>query len=337
MPFANDIFAICSDAEFEAAALETFRFQAAHCAPYAEYLHLLGVDPATIRTVADIPFLPVEVFKVREVYGSPGALPNEAELVFTSSGTTGHDTSTHYVASAALYRESFLSGFGRFWGQPEEWLFFALLPSYLERAGSSLVCMAKGLMEASGSLYGGFFLDDFAALLDGLQKAAADGSRRIMLLGVSFALLDFSEWLAAQGLSLHLPDSAVVMETGGMKGRRRETSREELHSVLCRTFGVGTVASEYGMTELLSQAYSRSGGIFECPPWMRIAGRDLQNPLRPAAPGVRAAVNVIDLANRFSCSFIATQDSAIVNADGSYRLLGRLAGAQLRGCTMLAE
>ncbi len=318
---------------FDALALDIFRFQAAHCAPYRQYLDLLGVEPSRVVSVAEIPFLPVEFFKSRRIWSAPS--DRQPEVVFTSSGTTGTETSRHEVAFAELYNVSFTRGFEHFYGSPSSWSIFALLPSYLERSGSSLVWMVERL-QAQNSASGGFYLYDYDKLTADLQKAAQNG-QKILLIGVAFALLDYAEYLASRSLTLSLPSDAVVMETGGMKGKRREVSRETIHEALCGAFGVKRVHSEYGMTELLSQAYSDGEGLFRCPPWMRVATRDLQSLLMPAETGTVGGVNVIDLANLWSCSFLEIQDRGVVYADGSFRVLGRIEGAQLRGCNMLVE
>lgn len=322
-----------SEAGFERIALEVFRFQASACEPYRRYIDLLGVDPLTVTETGDIPFLPVEFFKSHRIYGAP--MDQEPEIVFTSSGTTGSETSRHYVRSTTLYEQSFTKGFEHFYGPAGEWSIFALLPSYMERTGSSLVYMVERL-QSQNKARGGFYLYDHDKLTANLMKAAEKGEK-ILLIGVSFALLDYAEYLAARKVRLHLPDNAVVMETGGMKGRRSEIPRDTMHEMLCKAFGVGAVHSEYGMTELLSQAYSVGEGLFRCPPWMWISTRDLQDPLRPIPVGEVGGVNVIDLANLYSCSFIAVQDRGIVYDDGSFRVLGRIEGAQLRGCNMLIE
>lgn len=330
----NRIFEVTPES-FDRTALEVFRFQAAHCPPYRRYLELLGItDPGSIRSVGEIPYLPVEVFKTQRVYASS----REPEIEFTSSGTTGAETSRHLVADAGLYEESFMRGFSYFYGDPGEWSVFALLPAYLEREGSSLVYMVEHL-QAQNETRGGFFLYEYDKLFEALRKAVKNGEK-ILLIGVAFALLDFADYLAqredAEGV---LPENAVVMETGGMKGRRREISREEMHVTLAQAFGVNSIHSEYGMTELLSQAYSDGEGVFRCPPWMRIGLRDLQNPLKPVeGVGVPGGVTVIDLANLYSCAFLAIQDRGVrVDAEGAFSVLGRIDGAQIRGCNMLVE
>lgn len=322
-------------ARFEALALEVFRFQASACEPYRQYIELLGLNPFEVTDIKCIPYLPVEFFKTHRIYSA--AFEKEPEIVFTSSGTTGSETSRHFVAEAALYEQSFEKGFEHFYGTAEEWSIFALLPSYMERTGSSLVYMVERL-QAQNRAAGGFYLYDHDKLTADLEKAAERGEK-ILLIGVAFALLDYAEYLSAlsSATALNLPETAVVMETGGMKGRRREVSRETMHETLCKAFGVSAIHSEYGMTELLSQAYSDGEGLFRCPPWMRVSTRDLQNPLQPLVAGQIGGLNIMDLANLYSCSFIAVQDRGIVYDDGSFRVLGRIEGAQLRGCNMLIE
>lgn len=322
-----------SPAGFDALALDVFRFQAKHCELYRQYIDLLGIDPVQVSATNEIPYLPVEFFKNHRIYSVP--TDRQPETVFTSSGTTGQETSRHFVASAALYEESFMRGFEHFYGPAAGWSIFALLPSYMERTGSSLVWMVERL-HAQNKTCGGFYLYDQVKLNADLKKATENG-QKILLIGVAFALLDYAEYLSTNGITWHLPADAVVMETGGMKGRRREVSREAMHDELRKAFTVSFVHSEYGMTELLSQAYSSGDGLFRCPPWMRVSGRDLQNPLQPIEAEREGGLNIIDLANLYSCSFLAVQDRGIVYPDGSFRILGRIEGARLRGCNMLIE
>ena len=284
----DDILDIRTEAAFERAALDIFAFQARACAPYREYLGALGIDPGEVRQIGDIPFLPIGLFKSHRVYCGPG----EPEQVFTSSSTTGMTPARHYVASLALYEKTFRRAFGMFYGGMPV---FALLPSYLEREGSSLVYMADALIRSNG---GGFYLRDTDRLIADMERA--EGPR--ILLGVSYALLDLAE-----GPAPKLRDT-VVMETGGMKGRREEMPKEEMHRVLCRGLGVERIHSEYGMAELMSQAYSDGGGEFVCPPWMRVVVRDANDPFARLAPGASGGIDIIDLANLYSCAFIQTQD-----------------------------
>ena len=318
---ADDIFAIASDEEFRQVALEVFRFQAEHCAPYAEYLRLIEADPAAVRSIEDIPMLPIELFKTHDIYCGP----QPPQIVFTSSATTGMVPSRHLVADLSLYERAFTEGFRHFYGAPEQWSIYALLPSYLQRQGSSLVYMADRLIAASGR--GGFYLDNYEELL---ADMAADPHPNI-LLGVTYALLDVAEQYAPK---LH---DTIVMETGGMKGHRKEMAKSELHSLLCEAFGVERIASEYGMAELMSQGYSEGEGLFKAPRWMRILVRDVNNPFAHLPAGRRGAIDVIDLANLYSCSFIATQDVGTRYDDGSFRLEGRLSHSDIRGCNLLVQ
>ena len=316
----KSIFSIATQADFDRMTLEVFRFQAEACAPYREYLELLGVDPAAVECPKQIPFLPIELFKSHRVYcGS-----NPPQQIFTSSSTTGQSPSRHYVADLRIYEEAFTRSFELFYGPAEQTAIFALLPNYLEREGSSLIYMVEGLIRRGG---GGFYLYDHDALLRDME--AHQGKK--ILLGVSYALWDLAE---EQRGALH---DVIVMETGGMKGRREELPREEFHRLLCDAFGVQSIHSEYGMAELMSQAYSDGNGIFRTPPWMRICVRDLNDPFRLLPNGATGGVNLIDLANLYSCSFLQTQDLGKVYDDGSFRILGRISGSEIRGCNLLVQ
>lgn len=316
----KSIFSIATQADFDRMTLEVFRFQAEACAPYREYLELLGVDPAAVECPKQIPFLPIELFKSHRVYcGS-----NPPQQIFTSSSTTGQTPSRHYVADLRIYEEAFTRSFELFYGPAEQTAIFALLPNYLEREGSSLIYMVEGLIRRGG---GGFYLYDHDALLRNME--AHQGKK--ILLGVSYALWDLAE---EQRGALH---DVIVMETGGMKGRREELPREEFHRLLCDAFGVQSIHSEYGMAELMSQAYSDGKGIFRTPPWMRICVRDLNDPFRLLPNGATGGVNLIDLANLYSCSFLQTQDLGKVYDDGSFRILGRISGSEIRGCNLLVQ
>lgn len=283
--------------DFESRALDTFRFQAENCPPYRQYIELMGIDPNSITSFDQIPYLPIEIFRTHRVYTGD----KEPELIFNSSGTTGGETSTHYVKSAALYEESLLRCFTEFYGSPSQYELRTMLPSY--REGSSLLYMIEKL------------------------RPLCTGSK-ILLIGVTFALLEASE-------SGEAYRADIVMETGGMKGRDYQISREDLHEKLCRGFGVEKIHSEYGMCELLSQAYSSGDGVFRTPSSMRVSVRDLRNPMRTGIVGQRGGINVCDLSNRYSCSFVATGDSGILHEDGSFEVLGRIEGEILRGCNML--
>lgn len=299
------------DGDFEGVALEVFGRQSRDCAPYAEYLNAIGVRPEDVRRVGDIPFLPIEFFKTHRVYC--GA--REPELVFTSSGTGGAGSSKHYVARAAYYELTFRRAFERFYGEAS---IFALLPGY--RPESSLIYMVRGLG-------GRFYLGDPENLLHDIKKHRGPK----ILFGVGHALLELSENYPGP-----LKD-AVVMETGGMKGRREELSKEEFHRRLRDAFGVVEVHSEYGMAELSSQAYSSGGGVFVPPPWMRVVARDLNDPFDILAPGSRGGLNIIDLANLSSCAFIQTQDVGKVFVDGSFTVDGRADRSEIRGCNLLID
>ena len=313
----EEILAIRTAEEFSEAALELFQFQSRACLPYAAYLALIGVEPSEVKKVEDIPCLPIEVFKSQKVYCGP----QPAEKCFTSSATTGMTPSRHYMAHLADYEATFVAAYEQFYeGMP----IYALLPCYLEREGSSLVYMVDRLISRYG---GGFFLDDYDHLVEVLE---ADPRPKI-LLGVSYALLDLAEGYARP---LH---NTIVMETGGMKGRRKELPKAELHRVLCEAFGVEKIHSEYGMAELTSQGYSYGNGLFRTPSWMRVLVRDINDPFTLVGEGVRGGVNVVDLANRYSCAFIQTQDVGRVWADGSFALEGRITGADIRGCNLLIE
>ena len=316
----KSIFSIATQADFDRMTLEVFRFQVEARAPYREYLELLGVDPAAVECPKQIPFLPIELFKSHRVYcGS-----NPPQQIFTSSSTTGQTPSRHYVADLRIYEEAFTRSFELFYGPAEQTAIYALLPNYLEREGSSLIYMVEGLIRRGG---GGFYLYDHDALLRDME--AHQGKK--ILLGVSYALWDLAE---EQRGALH---DVIVMETGGMKGRREELPREEFHRLLCDAFGVQSIHSEYGMAELMSQAYSDGNGIFRTPPWMRICVRDLNDPFRLLPNGATGGVNLIDLANLYSCSFLQTQDLGKVYDDGSFRILGRISGSEIRGCNLLVQ
>lgn len=315
------IFTINSGSAFEEAALGVFRFQAAHCPPYRSYLQLIGVSPGKVTSVDDIPFLPIELFKTHRVYCGEG----DPEKVFSSSSTTGMTPSQHFVADISLYEASFVRGFELFYGNPADTAIFALLPNYLEREGSSLVYMFDRLIGMGTG--GGFYLHDLDRLVHDMENC----SRPKMLLGVTYALLDLAEQYPGK------LENTVIMETGGMKGRRRELPKEELHALLCDAFGVDAIHSEYGMAELLSQGYSSGKGIFRTPPWMKIVIRDLNDPFSFMQAGSAGGVNVIDLANIYSCSFIQTQDMGTADGTGEFRILGRITGSEIRGCNLLVQ
>ncbi len=321
MNFSDIIFSIHTDEEFCEVALELFRWQAERCAPYRQYIELLGIAPQSVKSIEQIPFLPIELFKSHDIYCGDG----EPEKVFTSSSTTGMIPSRHMMQSLAHYERTFTAAFEQFYGAAEQWSIYGLLPNYLQREGSSLVYMVDSLLKRCGS--GGFYLDDYEQLLADME---ADPKPKI-LLGVSYALWDLAERYAPK-----LTDT-IVMETGGMKGRREELSKEEFHKILTSAFGVDTIHSEYGMAELTSQGYSDGKGIFRSPAWMRVVVRDVNNPLKVLPAGSRGAISIIDLANISSCAFIATQDVGRTFADGAFMIEGRLTGADIRGCNLLVQ
>ncbi|GAB3867474.1 acyltransferase [Hymenobacter segetis] len=315
-------------ATFEAAALDLFRYQAVHCPPYAAYLAQLGRAPAAVAGLTDIPFLPIEFFKTHEVRTQPAEW--EPQETFLSSGTTLQQRSRHLVREPALYRENAARIFEQYYGPLTGWTFLALLPSYLEQGNSSLVAMVDYFAQQSGQTQPAFFLHDHAALRNALAEAKQVPGRRVMLIGVSYALLDFA---LEAGPAPEL-QGLTVLETGGMKGRRREMIREELHAELQRAFGPVGIHSEYGMTELLSQAYSLGDGRFHSPAPLRVLLRD---PSDPFSIGDRpdGAINVIDLANIDSCAFIETKDLARMHPDGSFEVLGRMDNSDVRGCNQM--
>ena len=314
---------------FDDATIQLFQLQAATNTVYKQYVKLLGIDPAQVKQPSQIPFLPIEFFKTHRIILEK--LSVEAE--FTSSGTSNTTTSTHYVHQLSVYEQSFFNAFEYFYGSPENYAILGLLPSYLERSGSSLVYMVEKLIQRSNKEKSVFYLNQFAALLQTLQ-ALEHNQQPYILVGVTYALLD----LAQEASNLNLPPlkHAIIMETGGMKGRRKEMVKEEMHAVLKQSFGVSTIHSEYGMTELLSQAYSKGEGIFQSPPSMRVVIRDVNDPFELLPIGRTGALNVIDLSNKYSCSFIATQDlGRILNANADFEVLGRFDNSDMRGCNLM--
>jgi phenylacetate-coenzyme A ligase PaaK-like adenylate-forming protein len=310
-------------AGFPQLALETFRRQAAENPVYRRYLELLGCEPASVTAMDRIPFLPIEFFKTHRVVTGPG----RETRIFESSGTTGAQTSKHYILDDEIYTDSLESGFRQFFGEPSDWCFLALMPSCLERQNSSLAFMMDQLIRRSGHPLGGFYLNNLNELAKNLESLEKSG-QKTMLIGVAFALLDLAE---QHPLPLK---STMVVETGGMKGRREELTRQALHGLLKAAFCLDSIGSEYGMTELLSQAWSTGGGIYRTPPWMKILIRDPYDPFRNMPDGKSGGIDVIDLANRFSCSFIQTQDLGIRHPGGGFEVLGRFDNSELRGCNL---
>jgi phenylacetate-coenzyme A ligase PaaK-like adenylate-forming protein len=321
---ATDIFTISSHKQFEKIALKVFRFQYENNLVYNEFCQFLKTDPHKVKSLQQIPFLPIQFFKSHAVVSNS----NPIQETFTSSGTTGMITSKHLVTDVSLYEESYRRGFAEFYGNIEDYVVLALLPSYLEREGSSLIYMVKDLIELSNQADSGFYLNDHDALISKLVELDNQG-QNVILFGVTFALLDLIEKLPFQ------LQHTIIMETGGMKGRRKEMIREELHEQLCQGFGVSAIHSEYGMTELLSQAYSLGDGVFECPSWMQILIRDTEDALTYIENRKTGGINVIDLANINSCSFIATQDLGKKNPNNSFEVLGRFDNSDIRGCNLM--
>jgi len=320
----QQVFSINNEQAFNNVALQIFKYQAENCKVYHDFITGLNINPENINTIHQIPFLPIEFFKSHKVLSSNSSVG----ITFTSSGTTGMITSSHMVTDVGWYTESFRGAFKLFYGDIEDYTVLALLPAYLEREGSSLIYMADDLIKQSNNPDSGFYLYNHDELYHQLKKQQA-ARKPTLLLGVTFALLDFVEQY-----TLNFPE-LIVMETGGMKGRRKEMIREELHKQLCDGFGVAAIHSEYGMTELLSQAYSKGEGIFNCPPWMKIITRDANDPLDLLQNDKAGGINIIDLANINSCSFLATQDLGKVYADGSFEVLGRFDNSDIRGCNLL--
>lgn len=320
----DTIFNIQTQAEFESASLEVFKFQFENNRVYRSFCDLLYIHPSDIKRIEDIPFLPIQFFKSHDVLSST----QPVEQIFTSSGTTGDATSKHQVTNLHIYKESFRRAFSHFYGPMEDYVVLALLPSYLEREGSSLIYMVEDMIKRSGQVESGFYLHNLSDLNDILIDLDKQG-RKVLLIGVSFALLDL---VGSYQFQLK---NTVIMETGGMKGRRKELVREELHDLLKKGFGVNNIHSEYGMTELLSQAYSIGHGIFKCPNWMQILTRDTEDPLSILPNRRTGGINVIDLANINSCSFIATQDLGKTFADKSFEIIGRFDHSDVRGCNLM--
>lgn len=326
MALIDRIFAIGSATDFHRACLDVFAYQASHCPVYAEYLTLLNRKPETIERVADIPFLPIEFFKKHRVISATGT----PQVIFSSSGTTGSIQSKHHVADVTVYKRSFRAAFEQFYGSPGGLAILALLPSYSEREGSSLIYMVDDLIRQSNHPSSGYFLYNYGQLHGVLQQLRSSGTKTL-LIGVTYALLDFVE-----AHPIDFPE-LMVLETGGMKGRRREMIREEVHEHLRKGFHVPHIHSEYGMTELLSQAYSKGNGLFSCPPWMRVSIRDTNDPFSLLPNQRTGAINIIDLANIYSCAFIATQDLGKLYDDGSFEVLGRFDQSDIRGCNLLVQ
>jgi len=318
--FISSLFRLHSEQDFNDLALKSFHYQFEYNTVYKKFADILGTDINNINHYSKIPFLPIELYKSHRIISGDAAY----ERLFLSSGTTSENRSGLYVKDTALYGTCFIKAFQLFFGNPSAYHILALLPGYNEE--SSLVYMVAKLIQLSNSRLSGFYIGKNDKLAEVIRKSS---DRKIILFGVSHALLDFSE-----NFNMALPD-LIVIETGGMKGRRKEMIREEVHDIIKKSFGVSGVYSEYGMTELFSQAYSNSDGNFHCPPWMKVLTRDVNDPLSLPAPGRTGGINIIDLANIDSCSFIATADLGKVNLDGSFEIIGRLDNSDLRGCNLM--
>jgi len=321
----NEIFNIASESDFRQSALRIFNFQFTQNWVYNKWVSLLNVDPKNVSTIEQIPFLPIEAFKKFEVVSSP---INEATVKFTSSATTSQIPATHFVNDINVYEKSFFEGFNLFYGQPADYCILALLPNYLQRSGSSLVYMCDRLIKESKHPFSGFFLDNIDDLISKINQLKQT-HQKVLLIGVSYALMDLCE------RDITLTENFIVMETGGMKGTRKELLKSELHTYLKDGFKINQINSEYGMTELLSQAYSLGNGEFVSPPWMKFLIREVDDPLKIRTDNKTGGINVIDLANYNSCSFIATKDLGKINLNSTLELMGRYDNSDVRGCNLL--
>ena len=320
----GDIFNIKTEEEFLMKSLEAFEHQFQNNSVYRSFCDLLYKHPSDVNSLEDIPFLPIQFFKSHEIVSNR----SEIQQTFTSSGTTGSITSKHLITDLSLYEKSYKKAFEHFYGSIEDYTILALLPNYLEREGSSLIYMVDDMIRLSKKPDSGFYLNNLYDLSQKLKELDSKGET-VLLIGVTFALLDLIEQERFQ------LNNTISRETGGMKGRRKEIIRNELHKILSAGFGVNQIHSEYGMTELLSQGYSKGNGVFECPSWMKILTRDTEDALTVLNKPRTGAVNVIDLANYNSCSFIATQDLGKVYSDGSFEILGRFDHSDIRGCNLM--
>ena len=320
----NAVFNIQNQSDFKTCALQVFRHQFKNNAVYRSFCDLLYIHSSDVKEVEEIPFLPIQFFKSHAVLSSTQAVKE----TFTSSGTTGSSVSKHMVTDVSWYTKSYTKGFEHFYGPIEDFTVLGLLPNYLERDGSSLIYMVDDFIKKSNNPASGFYLNNLTELSKTLIELDKKGEK-VLLIGVAFALLDLIE---SQQFKLQ---NTIIMETGGMKGRRKEIIRNELHEILCAGFGVSKIYSEYGMTELLSQGYSSGDGVFDCPPWMKILARDTEDALTMVGANKTGGLNVIDLANYNSCSFIATQDLGKVDNNGRFEVLGRFDHSDIRGCNLM--
>lgn len=327
----SEIFTIQSNKQFEKIALKVFRYQYQNNTVYRAFCDFLKTDVQNVKSIYQIPFLPIQFFKTHQVITGNGT----AQKIFTSSGTTGSKTSSHFVTDVAIYEQSYRLGFSQFYGTIQDYAILALLPGYLERSGSSLIYMVNDLIRQSQNPHSGFYLHNYNELLLKLSSLNASEQNTIVI-GVTYALLDLIEYAQKTAFPLNeIGNTTIFMETGGMKGKRKELIREELHKLLCNGFGVTSIHSEYGMTELLSQAYSLGNGIFECPSWMNVLIRDTEDALSYVNNNKTGGINIIDLANINSCSFIATQDLGKKYSNGSFEVLGRFDNSDIRGCNLM--
>ncbi|MCF8297795.1 MAG: acyl transferase [Saprospiraceae bacterium] len=318
------IFSVKTTKAFNDLAIEIFFFQYEQNEIYQKFVNSLSVELSSIKHFRQIPFLPIEFFKSHNILIGK----SNQDKIFLSSGTGNSQRSQHIVKDLSVYEESFTKGFKYFYGNPNEYCFLALLPNYLEQGDSSLIYMIDNFIENSSCIESGYYLNDDLKLIEKLHKLEEE-NQKIILIGVSYALLELAE-----KHKINIPNT-IVMETGGMKGRRKEITREELHKILKQSFGVEQIHSEYGMTELLSQAYSNSDGRFYCPPWMKVLSREIYDPLSIQTNQKSGGLNIIDLANVNSCSFIATQDLGRVYQDESFEVLGRFDNSDVRGCNLM--
>jgi Acyl-protein synthetase, LuxE len=335
----SELFSISNKKQFEKLALKIFRFQHENNLVYRKFCDLRKIEIQKIKSLEQIPFLPIQFFKSHDVVSNS----NKIQEIFTSSGTTGAITSRHLVTDVSLYEESYRQGFSEFYGNIEDYVVLALLPSYLDRSGSSLIYMFDDLIKKTKNPESGFYLNNYSELIQKLIELD-DSGQNVILIGVTYALLDVVEIIKFENSKLLKPSlwegwvglkNTIIMETGGMKGKRKEMIREDLHKQLCDGFGVSSIHSEYGMTELLSQAYSLGNGIFECPQQMQILIRDTEDALCYVDSGKTGGINVIDLANVNSCSFIATQDLGKKYPNNSFEILGRFDNSDIRGCNLM--
>lgn len=326
----KNIFDIKTESDFLIVCLENFRFQYQNIEVYRKFVDYLNVKPEEVKTLEEIPFLPIEMFKNHKILDKNAS----SDLFFQSSGTTQMNLSKHHIADETLYQESIYKSFEQFIGKPEDFIFLGLLPSYLEKQNSSLIYMVDYLMKKSAKPENGYFLynhEDLFKLLNELKD------KKVILFGVSFALLDFLDYCQSNAQTLAYSNFLTVIETGGMKGRKEEMTKDELLSILKNGFKTEKIYSEYSMTELLSQAYSLGENIYECPNWMRVLVRNAEDPFGYEREGRTGAINIIDLANVHSCSFIATQDLGKTLPGGKFQVLGRIDHSDIRGCSLLVS